>query len=88
MISAPKHAKLSITTTALALLTENAIVLWGLIVALLVRYFFLKNSLDVGNEAHLDRSSEWANASETLRRRIKKLEKKIALHEKMNSATD
>ena len=79
--------KYQFTSTSLHLLTENAIILWALIVGIIVKNFFLKNSLDVSNEANMDRATEFANASETLRRRIRKLEKKVALHEQMNSTT-
>jgi hypothetical protein len=77
--------KYEATATILNVITKNVIVIWALVVAITVNYFFLNNSYTVTREAHADRAAEWQGASQTLQRRIKKLEKKVALHEKMQT---
>ena len=76
-----------VTTVLLNLLTSNAIVVWTIVIALFVKYLFLKNSHTVSGEAYRDRASDWEQAQITLQRRIRKLEKKVALHEKMQSGS-
>ena len=73
-----------ITTVALNLVTTNALMVWTIVMGLAVKFLFLRNSYTVSGEAHRDRTSDWAQAQETLQRRIKKLEKKVALHEIMH----
>ena len=77
-----------VTTVIFNLVTSNALVVWTIVVGLFVKYLFLKNSFTVSGESHRDRASDWEQAQITLQRRIKKLEKKVALHEKMNNGTD
>ena len=76
-----------VTTLILNLVTSNTLVVWTIAVGLFVKFLFLKNSFTISGESHRDRASDWEQAQITLQRRIKKLEKKVALHEKMNSGT-